>query len=41
MTVTFFINYLNHHQLPVADELYRLLGENFILSLLFHAIRKS
>ena len=29
MTVTFFINYLNHHQLPVADELYRLLGENF------------
>ena len=29
MTVTFFINYLNHHQLPVADEMYRLLGDNF------------
>lgn len=29
MTVTFFINYLNHHQLPVADEMYRLLGSNF------------
>lgn len=29
MTITFFINYLNHHQLPVADELYQLLGNNF------------
>lgn len=29
MTVTFFINYLNHHQLYVADEMYRLLGRDF------------
>lgn len=29
MKVTFFINYLNHHQLPVADELYRILGDDF------------
>lgn len=29
MTVTFFINYLNHHQVPVADEMYRLLGDDF------------
>ena len=29
MKVTFFINYLNHHQVHVADELYELLGEDF------------
>lgn len=29
MTVTFFINYLNHHQQPVADEMFGLLGEDF------------
>lgn len=29
MKLVFFINYLNHHQLPVADELYRLLGDEF------------
>ncbi|MCH5327986.1 MAG: glycosyltransferase [Coprobacter sp.] len=29
MNITFFINYLNHHQLPVADEMYRLLGDRF------------
>lgn len=29
MKVTFFINYLNHHQAPVADEMYRLLGDDF------------
>lgn len=29
MKVTFFINYLNHHQAPVADEMYRLLGNDF------------
>lgn len=29
MTVTFFINYLNHHQVWVADELYAILGDNF------------
>lgn len=29
MTVTFFFNYLNHHQVLVADEIYRLLGDDF------------
>lgn len=29
MTITFFINYLNHHQLPVADEMYKILGDDF------------
>ncbi len=29
MKVTFFINYLNHHQVYVADELYKLLGDDF------------
>lgn len=29
MTVTFLTNFVHHHQLPVADELYRLLGNNY------------
>lgn len=29
MRLTFFGNYLNHHQVFVADELFRLLGEEF------------
>lgn len=29
MTITFFINRLNHHQAPVADELFRLVGDSF------------
>lgn len=29
MTLTFFCNYLNHHQAGVADELYALLGHDF------------
>ena len=29
MTLTFFYNFLNHHQVGVADELYRLLGDDF------------
>lgn len=29
MKLTFYINYLNHHQVLVADELYRLLGDDF------------
>lgn len=29
MKVTFFINYLNHHQMAVADEMYKLLGDDF------------
>lgn len=29
MKITFFFNYLNHHQVLVADEMYKLLGEDF------------
>ena len=29
MKLVFFTNYLNHHQVLVADELYRLLGDEF------------
>lgn len=29
MTVTFFFNYLNHHQVCIADEMYRILGDGF------------
>ena len=29
MRLVFFTNYLNHHQVLVADEFYRLLGDNF------------
>lgn len=29
MKITFFFNYLNHHQVQVAEEMYRLLGNNF------------
>ena len=29
MKVVFITNYINHHQAPVADEFYRLLGENY------------
>lgn len=29
MIITFFFNYLNHHQVSVADEMYRILGDNF------------
>lgn len=29
MKLVFFSNYLNHHQVLVADEFYRLLGDNF------------
>lgn len=29
MTITFFWNYLNHHQVLVADEMYKLLGDDF------------
>lgn len=30
MTLTFVSNYINHHQIPVSNELYRLLGENYV-----------
>lgn len=29
MTVSFFSNFLNHHQKPVSDELFNLLGNNY------------
>lgn len=29
MTVTFIFNFLNHHQVLVADEMYKLLGDDF------------
>lgn len=29
MTVTFFSNFFNHHQKPLGDELYHLLGDNY------------
>lgn len=29
MKLAFYVNYLNHHQVAVADELYRLLGDDF------------
>lgn len=30
MTVAFFFNYLNHHQVFVADEMHQLLGDEFV-----------
>lgn len=29
MTITFVTNYVHHHQLPVADELYKLVGSDY------------
>ena len=29
MIITFFTNLIHHHQAPVADEFYRLLGDNY------------
>jgi glycosyltransferase involved in cell wall biosynthesis len=29
MTITFVSNFLNHHQTPVADELYKNIGDNY------------
>lgn len=29
MNITFFVNRLNHHQAPIADELFRLIGNSF------------
>ena len=29
MTLTFFTNLVNHHQIPVADEFYTILGDNY------------
>lgn len=30
MTLTFVSNYINHHQIPVSNELYRLLGKDYV-----------
>jgi len=30
MRIAFFSNYINHHQVSVADELYRLTGSNYV-----------
>lgn len=29
MTISFFTNYVNHHQIPLADELYKILGDDY------------
>ena len=29
MQITFVSNYINHHQTPVSDELYRLVGDGY------------
>lgn len=29
MIISFFTNYVNHHQIPLADELYKILGDNY------------
>lgn len=29
MTVAFFSNFFNHHQKPISDELYKLIGDNY------------
>ncbi len=30
MRLVFLTNYMNHHQVPVADEFYRILGDNYV-----------
>ena len=29
MKVVFFTNFINHHQVHIADELYNMLGDNY------------
>lgn len=29
MTLTFVTNFVNHHQLPLADEFYKIMGEDY------------
>lgn len=31
MKLAYFVNYLNHHRIELADELFKLLGEDFVL----------
>ena len=30
MKLTFISNYINHHQIPLSDELYRILGKDYV-----------
>lgn len=30
LKVTFYSNYLNHHQIPFSNEMYKLLGKNYV-----------
>lgn len=43
MTLVFVTNYINHHQVSVADEFYRILGNNysFIATIKMHEFRKQ
>lgn len=43
MTLAFVTNYINHHQVSVADEFYRILGNNytFIATIKMHEFRKQ
>lgn len=29
MTITFYTNFINHHQVPLADEFYKLIGDGY------------
>lgn len=43
MKIAFLTNYINHHQVPVADEMYKLLGNDycFIATIPIHEWRKK
>ena len=43
MKLVFVTNYINHHQVSVADEFYRILGNNysFIATIEMHEFRKQ
>lgn len=29
MTIVFYTNFINHHQVPLADEMYAILGDDY------------
>ena len=29
MTITFYTNFINHHQVPLADCFFKLIGDNY------------
>ena len=31
MTITFYTNFINHHQVPLADEFYKLIGDGYTM----------